>query len=53
MTEEERKQKQKELFEGFKDWLLTSEHHLLKKVKYMILQGLDVSPEMIDEMRKA
>lgn len=40
------------MFSDFKEWLLNSEMRLLKKVKYMVINGIEVTPNMIAEMRK-
>ena len=34
----------KKLFDKFKTWLLESEFSMLKKVKYMVLKGVEVTP---------
>ena len=43
-TKETKAERQKKLFDKFKTWLLESEFSMLKKVKYMVLKGVEVTP---------
>jgi hypothetical protein len=43
-TKETKAEKQKKLFDRFKEWLLESEFSLLKKVKFMVLKGVEITP---------
>ena len=53
LTDEERKSKEaEEGYDGFKKWLLESEYQLLRKVKYMVINGMEVTNSRMNDMRQ-